>query len=93
MRILRMNLWAALAAHFLAGLVGCLGPHFSIMGGSVLADGIGSALFCGVGERPWRRTLVGGHGLVSTLAAAHKFDGHWVGLAQDNLKMPKLTGL
>ena len=31
------------------------------MGGLVLAEGIGSALYCRVGELHWRRTLVGAH--------------------------------
>ena len=46
MRILRLSWRAALAAHFSAGLAGCLGPHVSIelIGGFVLAKGIGNVL-------------------------------------------------
>ena len=44
------ELAGALAAHFSAGLAGCLGPHVSIelIGGFVLAKGIGSVLSYGV---------------------------------------------
>ena len=81
-----------MAAHFWAGLVGCLGPQFSIelMGGFVLIE-VATHFFHRAGERAWRRNLVGGHGLLSTLAA-HNIGGQWAALAQDNSKMLKLTG-
>ena len=59
--------------------------------GRFLLIEVATLFFHRAGEWAWRRTLVGGHGLLSTLAA-HNIGGQWSALAQDNSKMLKLTG-